>query len=459
MPIRFTRFWKSSAALLAVSGLLTAPAHGQQGASSAQDALNLPQNITILGENPNLRRATARVNGQVITGTDIDQRMALVLAASDNPNVPAEEIERLRQQVLANLIDETLQIEEAKAQEIEVSKEQIDQTYARVASQNFSQNATKMDGYLRSIGSSPQSLKRQIEGELAWQSLLRRNIQPFVNVSEDEVKEVLQRMEASKGTDEYRLGEIYLSAPAENREAVLQNARRIMDQLRQGGSFIAYARQFSEASTAAVGGDLGWIRLGQLPNELAVVARDLQPGQLVGPVEVPGGFSLLYMIDKRQVLSADPRDAILSLKQISLDFPATMPQPQRAAQVEKFNAMVTGLRGCGDAEAAAGAVGANVVANDQMRARSLPDALQRVILQLNIGQATPAFGSLEEGVRVLLLCGRDDPEDKGGPTFEQMMAQLEEDRVNKRAQRYLRDLRRDAVIQYDTATAELSQLN
>src|SRR5690606_30840000 len=109
---------------------------------------------------------------QVITGTDIDQRLALVLAANENPDVGPEEIQRLRQQVLSNLIDETLQIQEAKAQEIEIADDEIDQTYARVATQNFGQDVKAMDAYLRKVGSSPQSLKRQIEGELAWQRLL-----------------------------------------------------------------------------------------------------------------------------------------------------------------------------------------------------------------------------------------------------------------------------------------------
>jgi peptidyl-prolyl cis-trans isomerase SurA len=47
-----------------------------------------------------------------------------------------------------------------------------------------------------------------------------------------------------------------------------------------------------------------------------------------------------------------------------------------------------------------------------------------------------------------MLCGRDDPQLDSGPSFDQLMAQLEEDRVGKRAQRYLRDLRRDAVVEY-----------
>jgi peptidyl-prolyl cis-trans isomerase SurA len=81
--------------------------------------------------------------------------------------------------------------------------------------------------------------------------------------------------------------------------------------------------------------------------------------------------------------------------------------------------------------------------------RALPDALQQAMLQLNVGQVTPPFGSLDEGIRVLMLCGRDDPEVESGPNYDQLMAQLEEDRVGKRAQRYLRDLRRDAVVEYN----------
>jgi peptidyl-prolyl cis-trans isomerase SurA len=50
---------------------------------------------------------------------------------------------------------------------------------------------------------------------------------------------------------------------------------------------------------------------------------------------------------------------------------------------------------------------------------------------------------------VLMLCGRDDPQVAEGPSFEQIQTQMEDDRVNKRAQAYLRDLRRDAIIEYN----------
>lgn len=417
--------------------------------AQSADPFGIPDNISVFGEaDPNVRTATAIVNGHVITGTDIDQRVSLVTAASNN-ELSAEELKRLRMQVLRNLIDETLQIQAASTQEVPATRGEVNDRYTNLAAQNFGQDVAAMDAYLNSIGSSPASLKRQIEGELAWANLLRRNIVPFVNVSDEEVNEVLQRMEDDRGTEEYHIFEIYRNATPENRNTELESMQQIMQQLRQGGSFQAYARQFSQASTAATGGDLGWVRIGQIPTELATAATGLLPGQLAGPIEIPGGFSILYLRDKRQVLMADPRDSVLSLKQISIRFEPGVTEELAAQQVEAFSAGVQSMRGCGDADAVAATLGADVVTNNQILTRSLPEQLQNIVLNLQVGQPTPPFGSIDEGVRVLMLCGRDDPQQVGGPTFDQMMNQIEDDRVNKRAQRYLRDLRNDAFIAYN----------
>lgn len=433
-------------------GLAIAPIAAQaQNAGGAQvgSSLNIPENATLLGKSdPNMRRATAMVNGAVITGTDVDQRTALLVAASEG-DIPDEELQRVREQVLRNLIDETLKIQEAAAQEIVVSRDEINRRYAQVASQNFGSDTAKMDAYLASIGSSADSLKRQIEGEMAWERLQRREIAPFVNVSEEEVRELLTRMEESRGTEEYRIGEIFLASTAATRDATLENARRIVQQLQQGGSFVAYARQFSDASTAVVGGDLGFVRLETLPAEMQTVARGMSVGQLVGPFEIPGGFEIVYLIDKRQILMADPRDAVLSLKQIAISFEPGVSEAVAAGRIDEFGKVVQSMRGCGDVDRAASAINATVVANDSVKVRDLPEQLQPALLELQVGQTTPPFGSITDGVSVLMLCGRDDPRAGDTPDFEQMMGQLENDRIAKRAQRYLRDLRNDAYIEYN----------
>jgi peptidyl-prolyl cis-trans isomerase SurA len=410
--------------------------------------LDIPGGQQLFAQNnPNVRRATAVVNGEIITGTDIDHRLALILDANKN-KISDDESQRLRSQILANLIDETLQIQEAKANEIEVSDAEVNEYFNRISQQNFNRAPAQVSDYLTSIGSSVATLKRQIRGELTWSRLLRRNVEPFINVSDDEVNAIVSRINATKGTTEYHLGEIYLASTPENQEQVAANAKKILDQLRQGGSFQAYARQFSEASTAVVGGDLGWLNLGQLPQSLADAAVDLSPSEIVA-VQSPGGISLLVLLDKRQIATADPRDSMLSLKQIAITFPAGTTAKQVEPLVKNFSDETQKIRGCGVADEMAKRLGADVVNRDGVRVRDLPGPLQQVMLDLQVGQSTPPYGSLDEGVRVFVMCGRDLPESAAAPSFDKIMADINDERVNKRARIYLRDLRRDAVIEYN----------
>lgn len=417
-------------------------------AQNTADSLNLPTDMTIFEDrDPHLHKPTAVVNGQIITQTDIEQRLALIVLANGG-SVPEDELARLRLQVLRNLIDETLQIQEAAANDIIANKAELEQSFARVAG-NFRQSPEEFSKYLRSKGSSAASISRQIEAEIVWGRLLRQKVQPFVNVSEEEVQSVIDRMNAYKGSEEFRVGEIYLSATPENAQQIFENGRKIIEQIKQGGSFAAYARQFSEASTAAVGGDLGWVRSGQLPDALGQAVTEIDVGQIAGPIQIPGGFSILYLMDKRKVLTADPRDAILSLKQISIAFPEGTTQAKAGETVKRFTEQLKALQGCGSVSEIGAKLGADVIDNDNIKLRDLPAPLQPVLLDLQIGQATPPFGSIESGVRALVVCGRDDPQDAGTPTFDQIMSQIEDERVNKRARIYLRDLRRDAIIDYN----------
>ncbi len=205
--------------------------------------------------------------------------------------------------------------------------------------------------------------------------MLRREVQPFVNVSDDEVKAVIDRLKAAKGTNEYRISEIYLSAAPDKTEQVAARAQQIMDEIKKGGSFPAYASQYSEASTAAVGGDLGWVRPALLPAEMLDVVQTMEMGQIAGPVQVPGGFDIIFLQDKRQVLTADARDALLSLKQVSIDFAPGMTDEQKQQKANELNAAAKELKGCGAVADLAAKLGAPVVDNDGIPARDLPPQL------------------------------------------------------------------------------------
>jgi peptidyl-prolyl cis-trans isomerase SurA len=441
--------WYGAAALAAIAATSAiaqdAPAPAESGPSTTQ-SLRLPQNPQVFGKAmPSIVKATAIVNGDVITQTDVDQRVALLAIANDG-KIPQDEIERLRQQVLRNLIDETLEIQAARTEKIEIKPSDIDKTIVRVAG-NIKQTPEQLESYLEANGSSIKSLRRQIEGEIAWQRLQRAKIESSISVGDEEVKAVLDRMTASKGTEEYRVGEIFLSATPANEAQTIDNANKILQQLKNGASFAGYARQYSEASTAAVGGDLGWVRPEQLPPPLATALRQMGPGSVSNPIPVPGGISILAVQDTRKILTADPRDAVLSLKQISISFPKGTSRQTAEPVVARFASAAQNVGGCGGADKLAADFKAELVSSDQIKMRDLPPTLQQMMMPMQVGQATQPFGSLEEGVRVLVICGRDEA-NANEPSFDDVYNQLNEERLNMRARRYLRDLRRDAVIEF-----------
>jgi peptidyl-prolyl cis-trans isomerase SurA len=427
--------------------------------ATAQEATQAPgfsagdiPEMRVVGDiDPTLRKAQAIVNGDVITDTDIDQRVALVLAANGG-KIDEDERMRLRLQVLRNLIDEKLQVQEAANNDIRIADAEVDRSYDRVAA-NFKRSPAAFEQFLRDAGSSPASIKGQIKGELAWNRVLRRKVEPMVNVGDDEVQAIIAKLNAAKGKDEFHVSEILLTATPETEARVLEDAARIVGQIRGGASFVAYARQFSEASSAGVGGDLGWVRAEQLADAVSPVVTSLQAGagasSISDPIRVPGGVAIMALLEKRQVLAADPDAAILSLKQMSLPLPAGITEAQAMAKVKEFQTATQAMGGCGRVEEVGKQLGADVAINDAIRMKDLPPALQNILKQLSIGQATPAFGSAAEGLRVLVLCGRDDSTAQvKAPSFDEIYSQMNEERVNMRARRYLRDLRRDAIVDY-----------
>ncbi len=433
------------AAALSLTIALPTSAQTVQDENDVEAGLELPNGQKFFGKvDPNTRRATAIVNGEILTGTDVEHRLSLLLAIQNASPSEAEK-EQLRPQILANLIDETLQIQEAKANEIEVTSADVVSRAERRSQELFRRPISELPAYLKEIGSSQDSFIRFVEGQIAWSRLLARNVR--VNVSEQEVNAILDKLKADKGKTEYRVSEIYLSFNQQNQEAVIETSKRILESLQQGGNFQSLAQRFSEATTSATGGDLGFVKPEVLPTSMAQALATLEIGQLV-TVPVPGGLSIMLLTDKKQILTTDARDSILNLKQISVNLPKDADQETIASTVENFNIRTQNIKGCGQVEEVAASFNGEVGSNPNLVARQLPPGLQNAVLKLQVGQTTQVFRDVN-GVTVFVLCGRDQPKEAKLPTFDEVMVPLENERIDRRANIYLRDLRRDAIIEYN----------
>ena len=435
-------------ALGAALAALAAPASAQQAPQARNSAsiLQLPSAPTLFSTAiPSVVKASAIVNGSVITQTDINQRVALLVLLSGEP-LPPEELEPFRQQVLARIIDERLQIQAAERDEINVSAQEIDRAVKRFGEQ-FGQSVEQLSAYLDANASSLRSLRDQIRGEIAWSRVQSYYMEDHAAIGDDEVQAVIDKLQANKGQREYRVSEIFLAANETNKAQVMDRAVQILNAIRQGQPFASFANQYSEASTAGVGGDLGWVKADMLAAPLDQMLVNMTPNSISRPVEIDGGISIIALVDTRQILTADPRNAILSLKQVTVPIRAGMTTAAINDMIERFGQAAQASGGCGGADKLAEQFGGDVVSADGTAMRDLPGPLQNMMSQMQVGQSTQPFGSVEEGARVLILCGRDQQETRA-PTFDEVYQQLNQKRIELKAQRFLRDLRRDAIIEY-----------
>ena len=385
-----------------------------------------------------LLRAAAVINDEVISELDLDMRLRLAILAIGQPD-SAQLRKRLTPQVIRLLIDERLQSQEAARLDITVNDKQIDIAAEEIAQRNkisFGEFATMMTNR----GIIPSVFRDQIRSQLTWQKLVSLRLRPSVDVSEDEVEEVVRRITASQGLKQRRVSEIFLAVDtAQEEDEVLANARRLIEQLRAGGNFPSLARQFSEAASAARGGELGWIQEGQLPEELDAVLSKMRPGMLSPPIRTLSGFHLLVLLDERQ---SSLGEVSLHLKQIVFEWPEGASETQIQALAARAESARGRIAGCAELDAQAAIIGAQGSSDlGTMKPGDLPPAIRDIVMALPVGQASPPL-RFSSGFRILFVCERRD----SGIDRAKIRDGLAGQRLDMLARRYMRDLRRSANI-------------
>lgn len=401
----------------------------------------------------------AVVNDEVVSGYDLEQRVALIVS-STGVDGTGEAGKRLREQVLRTLIDEKLQMQEAKRLEVVADPKEVDETLTSIAEQN-NMTPDQLRETLERSGVSIESLLTQIKAEIAWADLVRKKFLSRISPGDEQVDEVLARMEANVGRPEYLIAEIFLSVESpDDDEEVRRSALRLADQLQQGAPFNAVARQFSQAATAATGGDLGWVAEGQLSKELDKALADITPGDVSAPLRAGGGYYILLLRDKRSATAGGLSGIEVDVRQVMFpyideeqpDKRITIPNPSAshpiaAKTIAKAQAALQSGVNCDTFEKIIGELGKSVLGDGgKMMLADVPHLFREVTQTIEIGTISQPVLS-PQGVHKVMVCDRKAFQSKLPPR-DVVEARLNQEALALRARRYLRDLRRDAVVEF-----------
>ena len=288
----------------------------------------------------------------------------------------------------------------------------------------------------------------KIQAEIAWGKVIRRRILTRVDISDEEIDEVLTRLQSRRGLEQRLVSEIFLAVDApEQAENVRQLALRLVQQIRDKSPFGAIAQQFSQGVTSRLGGDIGWIGEGELALELEQALANLPVGGVSEPISSPGGYYILYLRDKRRLGESSALDARVSLKQIYIPLPASTSEQLIKARTADADRISRQISGC-DAFDTYGRTLEIGESGDlgTVRVGDVPPNVRDVIGKLEIGKASAPL-RMQEGIRILMVCDRQAEAAAPLPDRNTIRERLGRQRLDMMARRYLRDLRHDAVIE------------
>jgi len=241
----------------------------------------------------------ARVNGQPIQATELDQLYAVQTAGAAAP-LPAEQRAQLRLSLLSQLIDRHILLQYAHSLGISADPAQVSREM-------------EVDRQ-RQPGLSETDLRQQVGDNLVLSQLMQREVGSRVQISDADIQDFYQQNQASFHLPEpqYHVLEIVVTPQAqpvtnlaEDKAATPAAARKkiamLRQRLEQKADFATLAQQYSEdPATASSGGDLGLIPQSVLMRQTPAPLRDailaLHPGQISPVVTTPAGFYLLKLL-------------------------------------------------------------------------------------------------------------------------------------------------------------------
>lgn len=252
----------------------------------------------------------AKIDNQIITNLDLMDRYNFLLAISEISIDSKKEKLLLLNQLLQKMIDEKLQLGEARSLELSMSAGQLDEAVKKVAIGQGRDFNEFREFFNKKALSYPNYLL-QLKSQILWNKVITKVVSPRVKVSEIEVKELLELKKIKAHSLKLFLAEIYIPFDYQfnNEKIDAQDlAIKLVDELRKkkksgkyGANFSNIAEQFSRSATAEFGGEIGWVGQSDIDTKIYNAIFNMKAGQISDPIIRNDGYHIFKVIDKKSV--------------------------------------------------------------------------------------------------------------------------------------------------------------
>jgi len=416
-----------------------------------------PERVIISADKTISTGVAAIVNDYVISNYDLDQRVNLFLATS-GVRATAETLAQIRAQVLRSVEDEILELQEAAKHKINVTKADVDKALQNISMENHLP-IEQILATVMNAGVSVDTFRQQIGAQLLWQKVVAARYGTDILVNDQQVTDAMERLRKGADKPQFLVSEIFIAVDRpEDEAAVGMSAKQIADQLGQGAPFATVAGQFSQSPSAADGGDIGWVVQGQLADDIDLSLSKLRPGQTTGPIRSEGGYYVLLLRDRREpigtMIEEAPQAAMgdpeIAIPLDRLLIPLVNPDPMTKDRATQLGANIrNNVRTCADLPTVASQLQGSLYTKlGLMKPAAFAEDLRDRLLKTDPGKVVEPYFS-PAGLEIIMRC--DTPPQRlvafTLPSRAELEQQLFVQQMTVLAKSYLRDLRRNAVVE------------
>ena len=244
----------------------------------------------------------AVVNSESVTNNEVQVRLAKVQQESIEKGGKQPTPGELRKQALDALVEERVLVTYARDNGVKVDDGEVDRAIANIASSN-KMNAEQLRERLRQQGVDYATFRNGIRDQITIERIREREVIAHIRVTDSEIADYIAKMRGGHtATPQLDIAQILITVPDKASPAVeaerKARAEQALARVHNGEPFEQVAREMSEDSNKAKGGEMGSRAADKYPELFANAVANVKVGGTTDLVRSGAGFHVLKVISR-----------------------------------------------------------------------------------------------------------------------------------------------------------------
>jgi peptidyl-prolyl cis-trans isomerase SurA len=248
-----------------------------------------------------VERIIARVNNEIITQRTYDQEQEKLreqLAQQYSGTELEAQIKAQSKNLLRDLIDQSLMVQKAKDEDINVETDVVKQL-DDIRKKNNLGTLEDLETEVEKQGLNYEDFKDQIRRELLMREVISREVGSRIQMSRDDARKFYEAHKKEfESPGMVRLGQILISTEKRKPEEAEKRANDALAELKAGQRFTEIAKKYSDGPGAEQGGEVGFMKEGALAPDIAAVVAKLDINEFSNPIQTRYGYIILKVLER-----------------------------------------------------------------------------------------------------------------------------------------------------------------